>query len=311
MMPGIKPLAVAGDTAPEPATSGPTWSRPRGEPFAVDPRDPLIRPNGERYLPRELGGHHDVAVLRRLRGAGLYALLAGEPGTGKTALAEAAFPELVAVPCHGDMTVAHLLGTHLPTPNGGWRWADGPLVQAMRAGLPLYLDEVNAMPGDVSTVLHSVMDGRAMVRIDDRPDEPQVTAAPGFYVLGSYNPGSFGGRRLSDALASRFAVQIVVSSDYEAARSLGVPAELVTLAENLAVKSASERDAGGAGVWTPQMRELLFAKQLVDAGFDLDFAAAAILAQCPWSEDVEVVRIVGEHVLGVPLGDLQLGPQTW
>jgi hypothetical protein len=138
-----------------------------------------------------------------------------------------------------------------------------------------------------------------------------VTAAPGFYVLGSYNPGSFGGRRLSDALASRFAVQIVVSSDYEAARSLGVPAELVTLAENLAVKSASERDAGGAGVWTPQMRELLFAKQLVDAGFDLDFAAAAILAQCPWSEDVEVVRTVGEHVLGVPLGDLQLGPQTW
>jgi hypothetical protein len=311
MMPGFKPLALADDAAAERAANGPRWSRSGAEPFVVDPRDALNRPNNERYLPRELGGHHDVAVLRRLRDACLYVLLAGEPGTGKTALAEAAFPDLVAVPCHGDMTVAHLLGTHLPTPDGGWRWSDGPLVKAMRAGLPLYLDEVNAMPADVSTVLHSAMDGRGTVRIDDRPDQPQVTAAPGFYVVASYNPGSFGGRRLSEALASRFAVRITVSSDYDAARSLGVPDELVTLAENLAVKSTSERDSGGSGVWTPQMRELLFAKQLVDAGFDLDFAAAAILGQCPSPEDVEVVRIVAEHVLGVPLEDLQLGPQAW
>lgn len=279
--------------------------------MVVDQTASLVRPNGESYLPRELGGHHDVAVVRKLVEAELYVLLAGEPGSGKTALAEAAFPGLISVQCHGDMTVAHLLGTHLPTENGGWRWADGPLIEAMRAGRALYLDEVNAMPAEVSTVLHSAMDGRGIIRIDDRPDAPEVEARPGFYVIGSYNPGSLGGRRLSEALTSRFAVQITVSTDYDSARSLGVPEELVTLAENLAVKAASDRARGGRGVWVPQMRELLVAKRLVDAGFGLDFAASAIVAQCPWPEDLEVVRVVGEHVLGVQLEDLRLGPQAW
>ena len=191
----------------------------------------LIRPNGDTYLPRELGGHHDVAVVRNLVAPGLFVLLAREPGSGKTALAEAAFPDLISVQCHGDMTVAHLLGTHLSTENGGWRWADGPLIKAMRAGRTLYLDEVNTMPSDVSTILHSAMDGRGVVWIDDRPDGPVVEARPRFYVIGSYNPGGIGGRRLSEALTSRFAVQITVSTDYDAARSLGLPDELVTIAE--------------------------------------------------------------------------------
>ena len=272
-----------------------------GEPEA------LRRPNGEQYLPRHLAGHHDVAVIRALRESGLFVLLEGDPGSGKTALAEASFPDLIGVQCHGDMTVAHLVGTHLPTEGGGWRWSDGPLVQAMKSGRTLYLDEINAMPADVSTVLHSAMDGRGTVRIDDRPDAPHVQAKPGFYVIGAYNPGSLGARRLPEALTSRFSVQVTVSTDYGTARTLGVPDELVTIAENLAVKAASDRKSGGRGVWAPQMRELLGARQLVRTGFTLEFAAASIVAQCPWAEDQDLVREVSEHVLGVRLEDLRLG----
>jgi len=282
-----------------------------GPRMVIEDIDSLRRPNGERYLPRELGGHHDVAVIRALAKSSLFVLLAGEPGAGKTALAEASFPDLISVQCHGDMTVAHLLGTHLPTESGGWRWSDGPLVQAMKTGRSLYLDEVNAIPADVSTVLHSAMDGRGVVRIDDRPDTPDVHVQPGFYVIGSYNPGSLGGRRLPEALTSRFSVQVTVSTDYDAARTLGVPEELVTIAENLAVKAASDRARGGRGVWVPQMRELLVARRLIQTGFTLGFAAAAVLAQCPWPEDQDVVREVSEHVLGLRLQDLHLGPQAW
>lgn len=304
----VTPQQQAERTAADPTAVPALLDGPR---LVVADADSLVRPNGERYLPRELAGHHDVAVLRALATAGLYVLLAGDPGVGKTALAEAAFPDLVALQCHGDMTVAHLLGTHLPTAEGGWRWADGPLVAAMRAGRTLYLDEVNAMPADVSTILHSAMDGRGTVRIDDRPDAPEVIAAPGFYVVGSYNPGSLGGRRLPEALSSRFAVQLAVSTDYDAARSLGVPDELVTVAENLAVKAASERARGGRGVWAPQMRELLVGRRLVESGFGLTFAASAVVAQCPWPEDADLVREVAEHVLGVRLPGLELGPQAW
>jgi nitric oxide reductase NorQ protein len=281
----------------------------RGENFSTDVKT-HVRPNGEIYLPRDLGGHSDVAALRRLAECGLFVLLSGDPGSGKTALAEAAFPDLVTVQCHGDMTVAHLLGTHLPTEDGGWRWADGPLTIAAREGLPMYLDEINSMPMDVSTILHSVMDGRDFVRIDDRPDSAPVHVEPGFYVLASYNPGSLGGRRLSEALLSRFAVHIEVSTDFDAARVLGVPEELVAIAENLVVKSDTDRGSGGRGIWTPQMRELLAARRLTEAGFDLDFAASALVSQCPWPEDVPLVIDVCEHILGVRVAPLSLGNQV-
>ena len=167
------------------------------------------------------------------------------------------------------------------------------------------------MPMDVSTVLHAVMDGRGVVRIDDRPDSPPVVAGEGFYVIGSYNPGSLGGRRLSEALISRFAVQVTVSTDFDAARSLGVPEELVSIAENLEVKSRTDRASGGRGIWVPQMRELLAAKRLAEAGLGLDFAAGAMVGQCPWPEDVDLVRGVTEHVLGVRAEPLSLGAQAW
>jgi nitric oxide reductase NorQ protein len=308
----VIPGAKVADTRPQHRQeSGRRPVAERPTPLTLDPGAVLARPNGERYLPRELSGHHDVAALRAFAAAGLFVLLAGEPGSGKTALAEAAFPDLIAVQCHRDMTVAHLLGTHLPTEGGGWRWADGPLTEAARTGRPLYLDEVNAMPMDVSTVLHSAMDGRGSIRIDDRPDSPPVCAADGFYVLGSYNPETLAGRRLSEALLSRFSVQVTVSTDFDAARSLGVPEELVTIAENLDVKSRSDRADGGRGVWVPQMRELLAARRLADAGLGLDFAACSLISQCPWPEDAHIVREVGEHVLGVRLHPLQLGAQAW
>ena len=44
----------------------------------------------------------DVEALRKLRAAGVPALLYGPPGTGKTSLIEAAFPDLITVAGDGD-----------------------------------------------------------------------------------------------------------------------------------------------------------------------------------------------------------------
>ncbi|MDN5894440.1 MAG: AAA family ATPase [Nocardioides sp.] len=296
---------------PDPVTIG-TAARveDRDNALTLPDGEALVRPNGETYLPRDLGGHTDVAALRALRPADLYPLLAGEPGTGKTALADASFPDLIMMQCHGDMTVSSLVGTHLPTPDGGWVWHDGPLTRSMREGRPLCLDEVDKMPDEVSSVLHAAMDGRKTLQIDDRPDTEPVTAAEGFFVIAAYNPDSLGGKGLTEAMLSRFTVQIEVTTDYAAARSLGVPGDFVTIAENLTTKATEARAAGGRGVWAPQMRELLAAKRLIDAGLGATFAAGSMVAQCPWPEDLDEVLTVARQVTGTEVQPLRLGAQV-
>jgi MoxR-like ATPase len=69
-----------------------------------------MRPNGMAYHPRQLSGMPDVTALRKLRDAGVAALMYGPPGTGKTSVIEAAFPDLVTVQGDGDTTVADLVG---------------------------------------------------------------------------------------------------------------------------------------------------------------------------------------------------------
>ena len=49
----------------------------------LDKVGPTKRPNGVAYFPRLLGGHEDLAVLRRLREATMFPLLSGPPGAGK------------------------------------------------------------------------------------------------------------------------------------------------------------------------------------------------------------------------------------
>jgi nitric oxide reductase NorQ protein len=79
---------------------------------------PVARPKGQMYHPRRLSGLPDVTALRRLRAAGVPALLYGPPGTGKTSVVEAAFGDLVTVPGDGDTTVADLVGS-TPRPRTG------------------------------------------------------------------------------------------------------------------------------------------------------------------------------------------------
>lgn len=283
------PIAPAARSADKPA-------------LRLNSGESLVRPNGQVYRPRDLGGHTDVAALRAMRDIQSFVLLSGMPGTGKTALAEVAMPDLITVQCHGDMTVADLVGKHLPTPDGGFAFHYGPLGRAAKEGRALLLDEINMLPDETYAALHSALDGRNTVPLDDRPDLEPIKCADGFYVLGAYNPDTVGGSGLPEAILSRFPVQIEVTTDYDAARAMGVPPRFVRAAQNLA-----ERE----DVWAPQMRELLAAKTLIDAGLGEAFAAATMLGQCPQEADLAEVTEVLNNTLGIgPVQPLRLGAQV-
>ena len=253
---------------------------------------PVVRPNGEAYRPREIMGHTDVALLREFRSKSVYVRLAGPPGAGKTALAEAAFNDLITINGHGDMTVANFVGSFLPQQDGGWIWHDGPLVRAMKEGKALLVDEGTRIPTEVLNILFSVLDGRLTLKIDERPDLPVVHAKEGFYVIMGYNPDTLGARPLDEALISRFRVQITVETDMPTAKALGVPQVAIRITENLRTRNAKDREEGGPGIWCPEMRELLSFRDLINMGVGEEFALATLIASCPRQDDVIILREV-------------------
>ncbi|WJK33158.1 AAA family ATPase [Solwaraspora sp. WMMA2065] len=288
--------------APE-ATTAPTPAAPAPTPTGPVPPRPgaVLRPNGSWYLPRRLGDSTDVEVLRRLRRDTITVLLYGPPGTGKTSLIEAAYPDAITVAGHGDTTVEDLVGNYVPLPDGGFEFSHGPLVTAMREGRALFLDDATLIPPRVLAALYPAMDGRATITVTAHHNE-QVTAADGFYVCAGHNPGVHGAI-LTEALASRFAVHIEVTTDFDLARSLGVPDSAIDAA--IALNARMRRHEID---WAPQLRELLAFKRVTDT-LGLAAAVANLAAVAPEPDRHAVVDALRQAHHGATITPLTLGEQ--
>src|SRR5205085_1055015 len=119
---------VAKDLGRSAASSEPKAPAPKAAP------GPVTRPGGQVYRPRVLAGMADVEALRTLRAEGVPSLLAGPPGTGKTSLVEAAFPDLITIAGDGDTTVGDFVGEYTQKPDGTYEFIYGPLIRAMQEG---------------------------------------------------------------------------------------------------------------------------------------------------------------------------------
>ena len=152
-----------------------------------------------------------AGLLGRAHDTGLFALVIGPKGTGKTTLvrefAAARGARLDSINFSLRTRESHLVGSKTLS-GGSVGFDEGLLVRSMRGGGILYLDEINAAEADVLLRLDEALDDRRQIVLKES-DGSTVTAAPGWFVVATINPLTHvGTKELPPQLLSRFPVRI-------------------------------------------------------------------------------------------------------
>lgn len=173
-----------------------------------------------------MGRERELDLVLAAVAAGRDLLLEGPPGTSKTTMLKAITAEwgipLLFVEGNADLTPAKLVGHHNPArvlreDYSADNFVPGPLVQAMREGGFLYVEEFNRAPEDTLNSLLTAIADRAMTV----PRVGTVVAAPTFRVVASMNPyDNVGTTRLSTSVHDRLCRLAVGYQDEPAERGI-------------------------------------------------------------------------------------------
>lgn len=243
-----------------------------------------ILPGGREYIPRPLGGfENDVIGLQELVNAGHNTIILGEPGCGKTALFQAAFPNSENEIGHSKMTNYDMLWRPRPMPDRTTQFDPAPLTRAALNGTKLYFDEIMRSSEDALTPLFSAMDGRGFI-VAGNLDSSDLPVAPGFGVVAASNPlvrGAF----LPDAIASRFHILMMETSE-NLLEKLDLNDRILTAWKNLSALN-------GGDIWRPSIRDMLRAQVFVNASNWHQAAYSLSGFRVPAKDREQVAEVIG------------------
>ncbi|KAK0425090.1 hypothetical protein QR680_009022 [Steinernema hermaphroditum] len=134
-------------------------------------------------------------------------LMVGETGCGKTTIAQKISKgDYLFINCHERTETADLLGRLRPLSDGTFQWKDGVVVEAMKKGKPLLIDEISLAADSVLERLNPLLESsRSLYLTDAGTSAEAVSSTSGFQVVATMNPGGdYGKKELSKALRNRF-----------------------------------------------------------------------------------------------------------
>jgi MoxR-like ATPase len=180
----------------------------------------------DRVAARLVGRERELTLTLAAVAAGRDIILEGPPGTSKSTLLRAITAEwgipFVFVEGNADLTPAKLIGHHNPArvlreDYSADNFVDGPLLEAMREGGFLYIEEFNRAPEDTLNTLLTAMAERQVAV----PRAGTVTARPTFRVIASMNPyDNVGTTRLSTSVHDRLCRLAITYQDAESERGI-------------------------------------------------------------------------------------------
>lgn len=273
-----------------------------------------IQASGNAYVPTEktviVNSVHELETLALGIKQNLPVLLVGDTGTGKTSfirhLARLTNNGFRRLNLNGSTTTDELVGHYVvDDKQAGMRWVDGVLLDAMKNGYWLLLDELNAGLPEVLFVLQSVLDDDKFLVVSEHEGEI-VKPHPNFRIFATMNPSLeyAGTKDLNKALLSRF--PIVIQTSYpDPVREMEIlkthVPELKEKDANLMVRTAEEIRKGRTNrsiSFICSTRELIYWAKLAQSMSVKDASELAVLNKC----ELETDRKTVEDILKLQIG---------